>query len=348
MAKTQSRDVLILSETKVSFGCPKACKTYTDFVPPSPEEESRLRYFKTDFFHVARCKMSMFAQGSPAVELEVDALTFISSHEVSVFRGMNNMPIADQPGAVGSARKPDNTPKPIRKPFVPPKIKATTAIAVGGTLTDSTSSTSIPVNKEGVWWKKDTKPALTVGESSRTLTLPEHSTPMEPSDGEIDALQSRDATGDGIDTSYHGASSNATAKMNPSATTAATVHEPDDFTSPPSDAANTQSASDKGKGKMRADSSPDSKQQQGARRRYLGPAVPSATAHSSRFSPSDGLRAMYATARAPPPLSAPVFDEDSVIGCSQDATGTDTASAENACADPGEDPFENPDISINF
>jgi hypothetical protein len=205
------------------------------YLVKSEEEENRLRYFKTDFFHVARCRMTMLAEASKTGETEVDALTFISSYEVSVFRDMNNMPIAKQPGAVGSARKP------TRKGFVPPKLKPTTALSFG-IPADTTSSTPIPVNQEGIWWKEDTVEASAVGGTSRTSALLDTST-----------------LGDDVDTSYHGASSQLTDEAGPGAATACTMHEPVDPVVSLTDPDTVQPRSDKGKGKMRAISpSPDS------------------------------------------------------------------------------------------
>jgi hypothetical protein len=172
------------------------------------------------------------------------------------------MPIVQQPGAVGSARKPSNAPKPIRKPFVPPKAKATTAITVGDIMI-----------------QQGAKLASAPGGSSHTFTLPDRSTIMEPSDNEIAASKPRDVPGDEIDTSYHRASSIST---NP------------------------------------------------------GPAT-------SRWTPGHDLRAMYASARAPP-RRAPAFYDDAIANAtSQAALGIAGASTDHPFVDPVD-----PDISVNF
>jgi hypothetical protein len=316
------------------------------YLVKSEEEEDRLRYFKTDFFHVARCRMTMLAEASKTGETEVDALTFISSYEVSVFRDMNNMPIAKQPGAVGSARKP------TRKGFVPPKLKPTTALSFG-IPADATSSTPIPVNKEGIWWKEDTVKASAVGGTSRTPALLDTST-----------------LGDDVDTSYYGASSQLTEEVNPGAATASTMHQSVDPGSPLTDPENVQPRSDKGKGKIRADSPPDTEdaqskpdegdvpqdagwqRQRGHRRTSARLSRPSSALQSPpRWTTADDLRAMYAASRSPPPKNTEILDHGTVEGISfQAETGTAAASEEEPFADPAEeqDPFEEPNISRNF
>jgi hypothetical protein len=316
------------------------------YLVKSEEEEDRLRYFKTDFFHVARCRMTMLAEASKTGETEVDALTFISSYEVSVFRDMNNMPIAKQPGAVGSARKP------IRKGFVPPKLKPTTALSFG-IPADATSSTPIPVNKEGIWWKEETVKASAVGGTSRTPALLDTST-----------------LGDDVDTSYYGASSQLTEEVNPGAATASTMHQSVDPGSPLTDPENVQPRSDKGKGKVRADSLPDTEdaqskpdegdvpqdagwqRQRGHIRTSARLSRPSSALQSPpRWTTADDLRAMYAASRSPPPKNAEILDQGTVEGTSSQAeTGTAAASEEEPFADPAEeqDPFEEPNISRNF
>jgi hypothetical protein len=326
------------------------------YLVKSEEEENRLRCFKTDFFYVARCRMMMLADSSETGETEVDALTFLYSHEVAVFRDMNSQPIAKQPGAVGSARKP------IRKVgFMPPKLKPTTAISVGGTFTDTTSS-PIPVNKEGVWWTEQ----ASIEESSRKLALLDTST-----------------LGAGVDTSYHATSSHPTDEANSGAATATKVYGPGDSASSPPDPDNAQSMSEKRKGKMRATSPPpdpedaeskpdkgqrnlhvdvsqDSGWKPGHRRRKTALSLPSSALQFSRQTPSDDLRAMYTAARAPPPpSSAPVLDSTPGRHPASSQAETDTAAApeEGPFSDPAdlegsdedtENPFKDPDISVNF
>jgi hypothetical protein len=201
------------------------------YLVKSEEEENRLRYFKTDLFYVARCKMMMLADSSETGETEVDALTFLYSHEVAVFRDMNNMPIAKQNGAVGNARKPIRKVGLMPLKFKPLKFKPTMALSVGNTFTDSTSSRS-PVNKESVWWARDTEQG-SVGRSSRNPALLDTST-----------------LGAGVDTSYHATSSNPADEANSSAATAFKINESGNSANPPLDPDDEQPMSKKHKGKM--------------------------------------------------------------------------------------------------
>jgi hypothetical protein len=151
----------------------------------------------------------------------------------------------------------------------------------------------------------------------------------EPSDNEIAASQSRGVPGDDISTSYHGTSAISADEMNTSAATAAKTHEPDESINPFADPEDAQLTSDKGKGRTRTDSTPDSTQEPSATRRNSGLEVPSSPIQSSRWTPGDDLRAMYAAARALP-RRAPVFDDA-------------TSSARNPFADPVD-----PKMSVNF
>ena len=238
------------------------------------------------------------------------------------------MPIAKQPGAVGTARQPSNAPKPNRKYFVPPKFKAIAAITVGDTMIDPTSQKPIPINNEEIWWK-DTKLASVAGGSSHAFTLLDRSTSMEPSDNEIAASQSRGVPDDDISTSYHGTSSISADEMNTSVAMAAKTHEPDEFIDPFADPKDAQLTPDEGKGRTCTDSTPDSTQEHSATRRNLGLEITSSPIQSSRWTPSDDLRAMYAAARAPP-RRAPVFYDV-------------TASARNPFVDPADQ-----NMSVNF
>jgi hypothetical protein len=107
-------------------------------------DERALRYYKTDFYVIHRCRITFLdQQTASAPDSTVNGLTFVFSPGEDNFDAMTNMPIRRVKGAVGSKRgsAPDTFNKRFPALAVPPKSGPVSQV-------DRTTATST----ERAWW----------------------------------------------------------------------------------------------------------------------------------------------------------------------------------------------------
>lgn len=129
------------------------------------EEERRLRYFKTAYFCVVRCTITLSAKGTFGSPSKVDGLAFIYSGGEAMLRYMNSFPIASTPGAICSRRssKASHRPPPIT---ITPKTAPTTAVTI---LSVSAVSTISETNPQVVRWQPPFDPPPSYAAQGRHL-----------------------------------------------------------------------------------------------------------------------------------------------------------------------------------
>ncbi|OAL49181.1 hypothetical protein IQ07DRAFT_645167 [Pyrenochaeta sp. DS3sAY3a] len=107
-------------------------------------EERLLRYFKTGYFTVMRCTITLSSEGTFGYPSDVQGLTFVCKEMKAAFRERNLMHIASVKGGVGSRRGLQET-HIVAPIYVPSKAKSTTSVeelTVSGNLTTSTAEQS--------------------------------------------------------------------------------------------------------------------------------------------------------------------------------------------------------------
>ncbi|KAF1845915.1 uncharacterized protein K460DRAFT_406145 [Cucurbitaria berberidis CBS 394.84] len=115
------------------------------------EEERRIRYFKTSYVSVIRCKITLSAKGTFGRPTEVDGLTFVCSAGVNKFRYMNSWPIRAVPGSIGCGRRQSTL-----QYFAPTTISMT-ARSTTATIRPKTSSVPVKIPR---WMLNNPPPSL--------------------------------------------------------------------------------------------------------------------------------------------------------------------------------------------
>lgn len=108
------------------------------------KEERLLRYFKTGYFTVMRCTITLSSEGTFGYPSDVQGFTFVYKEREAAFRDTNLMPIASIESEVGSRRGLQKT-HIVAPIYVPSKGEATTSVEelnVSGNLTTSTAGKS--------------------------------------------------------------------------------------------------------------------------------------------------------------------------------------------------------------